>query len=177
MEYEELSLNRLSGTFQDSGRLRMINRKQNEPGAKAAPATRSRYDIESGVTQAALRLLRETLGRGPTSARTYLVDMMLIMRFTVPLQPPEQALIKHDAVEGLKAVRAWRMALLKACADGLAPQINALAGVPCRTILADFCGKTDEAVFAVLLDAKPALRPAEGGEPRSQETQKEVPVP
>ena len=66
---------------------------------------KTKGQIEALISQAAVKFEREYMGRGPSDARTHLIQDMVIVRLKGILTPAEQQLVKAEGVELIKQVR------------------------------------------------------------------------
>lgn len=118
----------------------------------------TRGELEAEITHAALNFLKETLGRGPTGARSYLIDDLLIIRCIIPLQPPERAIMLDGSAESCREIRNWRRRLYETFFESLRAKIEATLKVPVRYLFADYNTSFEESLILVSLASIPTYR-------------------
>jgi uncharacterized protein YbcI len=76
--------------------------------------SKTRGQIEAQISEALIQFEKDYMGRGPTDARTYLVDNMVIIKLQGVLTPAEIQLSASDASDsGRDLVKKMRHALLQ----------------------------------------------------------------
>lgn len=88
--------------------------------------TKARGQIEAELAEASVRLERELMGRGPTEAKAYIIDDLVVVRLRGVLTPPERRIRTTEA--GRRLIRATREQVRRAAAAEIEHEINAIAG-------------------------------------------------
>jgi uncharacterized protein YbcI len=124
----------------------------------------TRGEMESEVTQCVLKILKDTLGRGPQDARAFLCDTLIVVRCVFPLQTMEKALLHANEAEGIATIRKWRTNLYETCRNRFVQDIGKIAGVPVLSFFADCSPKYEESILAFSLEHKPVIRTLHDGQ-------------
>jgi uncharacterized protein YbcI len=106
----------------------------------------------AGLSDALVKLHKETCGRGPTNARCYMSGNSVVCLLFGGLTPGERTLLAHGNVD---AVHAQRLALHSVMRDRARRLVEELLGrrVTAMTMAADPANELETAVF--VLDAPP----------------------
>ena len=116
----------------------------------AMPETRG--EIEARITEALVKFEREYMGRGPTEARTYLIDDLVLVRLQGVITRAEQHLATADNTgRGRDLVKQSRIELLEKARPQLFELISTITGVPVKSLHTDISVKTGERIILFTL--------------------------
>jgi len=119
---------------------------------------RTKGQMEARISEAIIQFEKDYMGRGPTDARTFLVDNMVIIRLQGVLTPAETQLISSDASDsGRELVKKMRHALLQKARPLLEALIKDLLGVGIRCLHSDLSTLTGERVIIFTLEKVPSI--------------------
>lgn len=122
---------------------------------RTTPA-RSKGELEAEICRAVIRFEREFMGRGPTEARAYLLDDMVLVRLEGTLTVVEQNLAERPDL-GPRLVKQLRHELMACKRPLLEELVRGLLGVAVRSIYTDVNTATGEGLIVVTFEAMPAL--------------------
>jgi uncharacterized protein YbcI len=130
-----------------------------EPVNRAAsPRTKGR--LEAAISEAIIKFEREYMGRGPESARTYILDDLIVVRLQGVLTPAETQLARNeDEFRGRTLIKQVRMELLEKARPLLDAIVRDIAGQPIRSLHTDISTVTGERLIVFTLEAPFALDP------------------
>ena len=94
---------------------------------------------------------RETLGRGPKEARTFIVHDLVVVRLKGILSPGEQQVAREPG--GIDLIKQMRTRLVESFAADLTQIIETHTGVGVVSMHADISTRSGERVFVFTLDA------------------------
>ena len=107
------------------------------------------------ITEAMIRFEREFMGRGPTEARTYLVDDMILVRMKGVITRAEQNLASADPTgRGRDLVKQSRTELLEKARGLLAELVERETGVSVISMHTDISVKSGERIILFTLHHK-----------------------
>jgi uncharacterized protein YbcI len=106
--------------------------------------------IEAAVTAAITQFERDFLGRGPKSARAYLVADMVVVRLTGILSPAEQRLGTEPG--GVEMIKQMRSRLIESASEVLVQMVQEATDAGVTTMHTDISARTGERVFVFGLD-------------------------
>jgi uncharacterized protein YbcI len=92
---------------------------------RARPATQPRGEVLAAISSGMVRLYREHFGKGPTKAKTYALDDLVICVMRDGLSPAEKTLYETGRAS---TVREMRSAYLDAVADSFNSVVEGLTG-------------------------------------------------
>jgi len=117
-----------------------------EPGAGLSGKGR----VESAITSAMVHYQAGLTGHGPTEARTYVLEDMVIVRFKGSLSRMEQRLAQQS--EGRKLIKELRVVLREGCSEDLQEIVAKETG--CRVVSShsDISTRTGERIEIYVLD-------------------------
>mgnify|MGYP003382439791 CR=1 FL=1 len=107
--------------------------------------------IEAAITAAVTHFERETLGRGPKEARTFIVHDLVVVRLKGILSPGEQQVAREPG--GIDLIKQMRTRLVESFAADLTQIIETHTGVGVVSMHADISTRSGERVFVFTLDA------------------------
>lgn len=109
-------------------------------------------EIESAITEALIRFERDYMGRGPSEARTYLIDDMVLVRLRGVITRAEHHLAEADPTgRGRDLVKQTRTELLEKSRATLTPIIEGLTGRPVVSLHTDISVKRGERIILFTL--------------------------
>lgn len=118
------------------------------------PTTRG--ELEARITEELIRFEREFMGRGPSEARTYLLDDMVLIRLKGVITRAEHHLAQADASgRGRDLIKQTRTELLEKARPQLAAMVESILGVPLRSLHTDISVRTGERVVILVLERSP----------------------
>lgn len=119
------------------------------------PATRG--ELEARITEELIRFEREYMGRGPSEARTYLMDDLVLVRLKGVITRAEHHLAQADASgRGRDLIKQTRTELLEKARPQLNAMVESILGVSLRSLHTDISVRTGERVIILVLDRPPA---------------------
>ena len=118
---------------------------------------KSKSDLEAEITQAIIRFKKEYMGRGPLSARTYLLDDMALVRLKGVLTPAEQKLVQvEEKSRGRDLIKQVRLELIEHGRLLLESVVQDILGVKVVSLHTDISTTTGESILLFTLDGEPA---------------------
>ncbi len=110
--------------------------------------------IESEISDAVTKFEREYMGRGPESARTYLLDDLVIVRLRGVLTPAECQLARSDTEgRGRVLIKQIRTELLEKARPLLETIIRDILGQSVRSLHTDISTLTGERIIVFSLSS------------------------
>lgn len=126
------------------------------PAKKITPRTKGRLEAE--ISEAIIKFEREYMGRGPESARTYILDDLIVVRLQGVLTPAETQLARsEEESRGRTLIKQVRMELLEKARPLLDVIVREIAGQPIRSLHTDISTVTGERLIVFTLEAPFAL--------------------
>lgn len=120
---------------------------------------RTAGQIESEISEALIKFEKEYMGRGPLSAKTYLIDDMVLIRLKGVLTPAEIQLARgSEQRRGRELIKQVRAELIEKGRPLLDAIINSITGRRVRSLHTDISTVTGERVILFTLDS-PANNP------------------
>ncbi len=117
---------------------------------------KSKSDLETEITQAIIRFKKEYMGRGPLSARTYLLDDMALVRLKGVLTPAEQKLVQvEEKSRGRDLIKQVRLELIEHGRLLLESVVQEILGVKVVSLHTDISTTTGESILLFTLDGEP----------------------
>jgi uncharacterized protein YbcI len=127
---------------------------------------KTKGQIEAEISEAIIKFEKDYMGRGPTGARTYVIDDMVLVRLKGVLTPAERKLASDDpGFEGRELVKRVRLKLLERGRTLLESLIQTITGITVISLHTDLSTRTGERVIVFTL-AGPLGSP--GGESSEQ---------
>ena len=109
-----------------------------------------RGQVESAITSAMVHYQAELTGHGPTEARTYILEDMVIVRFKGILSRMEQRLAQQS--EGRKLIKELRLVLREGCSEDLQGIVSEKTGCKVVSSHSDISTRTGERIEIYVLD-------------------------
>lgn len=106
--------------------------------------------IEAAVTQALTKFEREHLGRGPRSARSHVVQDMVLVRLGGILSPAEKQLSLENG--GADLIKQMRSRLVESSSHTLKSLVESVTGLGVVTMHTDISSRTGERIFVFVLE-------------------------
>ncbi|HOP62726.1 MAG TPA: DUF2294 domain-containing protein [Spirochaetota bacterium] len=113
---------------------------------------KSRGMVEAEICEAVIRFEKEYMGRGPSEARTYIIDDMILVRLKGVLTKGEEQLSRND--EGFMLVKELRTKLLENARPLLEALIYDVTGLKVKSLHTDISTSTGERVILFILEKK-----------------------
>lgn len=111
---------------------------------------KSKGMIEAEICEAVIRFEKEYMGRGPSDARAYIIDDMILVRLKGVLTKGEEQLSRND--EGFLLVKQLRTKLLENARPLLEAIIYDVTGLKVRSLHTDISTSTGERVILFMLE-------------------------
>src|SRR5262245_36759288 len=111
---------------------------------------KSKGQVEAEISDAMVRLHRERTGRGPTQARTYIVEDMVIVRLQEVLTPAERQLLGNP--HGPSLIKQFHQQMHEIARRDLEHIVEQAAGARVTSVHNDVSTKTGEQVAIFVLD-------------------------
>ncbi len=112
---------------------------------------RTRGEAEAEFTKSIIKLERDYLGRGPSDARTFLVDDMVLVRLRGILSPAESRLTESQ--ENRELVKETRRRLFESARPMIEQMVREITGCTLVSLHTDMSTKTGERIIVLTLDA------------------------
>jgi uncharacterized protein YbcI len=112
--------------------------------------TRTKGQIEAEISDAMVRLHREQTGRGPTQARTHIVEDMVIVRLQEVLTPAERQLTGNP--HGQSLIKQFHQQMHEIARRSLEQIVEGVTGSHVTSVHNDVSTKTGEQVAIYVLD-------------------------
>jgi len=116
-------------------------------------------DVRREISRRVVALLKEYIGRGPTTARTILSGDLVVVVLTDTLTKGEKVLAKEEELE---LVREMRRTFLRTMTDELEAIVEEETGREARTLLGDHAVVPDYAFVGWLLEPEPGAGNGDG---------------
>lgn len=111
---------------------------------------KSKGMIEAEICEAVIRFEKEYMGRGPSDARTYIIDDMILVRLKGVLTKGEEQLSRND--QGFMLVKELRTKLLENARPLLEAIVYDVTGLKVRSLHTDISTATGERVILFILE-------------------------
>jgi uncharacterized protein YbcI len=113
----------------------------------------ARAQLGAAISDAMVALVREAVGRGPTRARTFIHEDVILCLLEETMTPLERTLQEQDHDDALRDIRER---LHTAMAPQASQQVEALTGRTVTATLADHHRRPDAGVLVFLLEPRTA---------------------
>ena len=114
------------------------------------PTKKSRGEYEDEFTKAIIKFEKEQLGRGPDSARTYMLDDLILVRLRGLLTTAETALVRDR--EGQALVKEVRRQLHEISRPLMENIVKEILGYEVVSLHTDMSAKTGERIIVLVVD-------------------------
>jgi uncharacterized protein YbcI len=111
---------------------------------------RTKGQIEAEISDAMVRFHRERTGRGPTQARTFIVDDLVIVRLQEVLTPAERQLTGNP--HGQSLVKQFHQQMYEIARRDLEAIVEAATGAKVTSLHNDVSTKTGEQIAIYVMD-------------------------
>ena len=119
---------------------------------KSESETKTKGQLEAEIGEAIIKFEREYMGRGPESARTYIIDDLIVVRLQGVLTPAEKQLAKSEREShGRTLIKQVRMELLEKARPLLEVIIRDITGQSIRSLHTDISTVTGERIIVFSL--------------------------
>ena len=119
------------------------------------PMHTRRGECEARITEAMIKFEREFMGRGPTEARTYLIEDIVLVRMKGIITRAEHHLASGDPTgRGRDLVKQSRTEMIEKARPMLAELIEKELGIPVVSLHTDISVKSGERVILFTLGRK-----------------------
>lgn len=116
----------------------------------------TRGELEARITEAMVKFEREYMGRGPTEARTYIIDDLVLVRLKGVITKAEHNLANADASgRGRDLIKQTRTELVEKARPQLGRVIEDVLHVPIRSLHTDISVRTGERIMLFTLERAP----------------------
>jgi uncharacterized protein YbcI len=112
--------------------------------------SKTRGEAEAQITEAVIKFEKEYLGRGPTDARTFFVNDMILIRLRGLLTAGDRKLA--ETREGQILFRETRYQLFESCITIFEEMITQILGCKLMSLHADSSAKTGEHIIVLTTD-------------------------
>ena len=111
--------------------------------------------VEAAVTEALIKFERDFMGRGPSEARTYIIDDLVIVRLKGVITRAERHLVSVDPTgRGRELIKQSRMELIEKARPLLCEVVEKEVGLRVVSMHSDLSVRTGERVIIFTLDSK-----------------------
>jgi len=111
---------------------------------------KTKGEIEAEISDAMVRFEIDHMGRGPTEARTYVIEDMVLVRLKGVLTPAEKQLTK--STEGVELIKKMRSTLIENARPILFQVVNDITGAKVLSLHTDISTVAGERVIVFVLD-------------------------
>ena len=113
---------------------------------------KTRGQIEAAISEAVVRFEREYMGRGPTEAKAYVMDDMILIRLKGVLTTAEHQLSMDESDSGRSLIKDVRRELIEKARSLLEMLIVEITGVKVKSMHSDISTTTGESVIVFTMD-------------------------
>ena len=124
------------------------------------PLTKSKGQIEAEISDAMVRFHRERTGRGPTQARTFLMEDLVIVRLQEVLTPAERQLTGNP--HGQSLIKQFHQQMYEVARRDLEAIVEGATEAKVLSLHNDVSTKTGEQVAIYVMDRKLVADPRKG---------------
>jgi uncharacterized protein YbcI len=119
---------------------------------------KTKGQLEALISEAIIQFEKDYMGRGPTEAKTYLVDNLVIIKLQGVLTPSEKQLANSDDTDsGRELIKRMRHALLQKGRYLLEVVIKDILGVSIKSLHSDLSTITGERMIIFSLEQVPEV--------------------
>lgn len=112
---------------------------------------RTRGETEAEFTKAMIQFEKEYLGRGPSDARTFFINDMILVRLRGILTPAEMKISEER--DGQALVKETRRRLFESSRTLIEAMVQEIVGVKMISLHTDMSSKTGERIVVMTVDA------------------------
>ena len=106
--------------------------------------------VESRISEAIIKFVKDYMGRGPTETKAYIIKDMVLVRLKGVLTPAEEQLAKSP--EGADLIKKTRVRLLESARLLLETMVAEISGCQVQSLHTDISTKTGERVIIFTLN-------------------------
>lgn len=119
---------------------------------------KTKGQLEAQISEAIIQFEKDYMGRGPTEAKTYLVDNLVIIKLQGVLTPSEKQLANSaESDSGRELIKRMRHALLQKGRHLLEVVIKDVLGVSIKSLHSDLSTITGERMIIFSLEEVPEV--------------------
>ncbi len=111
--------------------------------------TRSIGQIEAELTKSIIKFEKEYIGRGPSDARSFFIQDMILIRLQGVLTPAERKLAESS--DGKNLVKETRRQLFESSRNLIEEMVNQIVGVEVISLHTDMSSRTGERVVVLTM--------------------------
>ncbi len=112
---------------------------------------RTRGETEAEFTKAMIQFEKEYLGRGPSDARAFFINDMILVRLRGILTPAEMKIAEER--DGQALVKETRRRLFESSRTLIETMVQEIVGVKMISLHTDMSSKTGERIVVITVDA------------------------
>jgi uncharacterized protein YbcI len=131
--------------------------KESEPPGSPGPGRADAGELNAAIARAIVRLHRDYTGRGPTQAKAFFRDDVVVVVLREHWTRAERVVVTHS---GVQAIREVRRQLHETMRDDLVRVVEELTGALVVAVLGDTHADPDIAVHVFVLDRNAGARHA-----------------
>ena len=109
----------------------------------------SKGQLEDKITKAIIKFEREHLGRGPSEARVWIIQDMILVRLKGVLTPAEEKLAQDP--EGKSLIKQVRMQLIEKSRSMLEDIVQSITDISVISLHSDISVRTGERIIILTL--------------------------
>jgi uncharacterized protein YbcI len=106
--------------------------------------------MESRISETVIKFEKEYMGRGPTEARTYIIDDIVLVRLKGVLTPAETHL--SNSAEGAELIKRTRERLIEISRSLIENMVVEITSCAVKSLHTDISTKTGERIIVFVLD-------------------------
>jgi uncharacterized protein YbcI len=126
---------------------------------------KTKGQIEAEISEAIIKFEKDYMGRGPSEAKTYIIDDMVLVRLKGVLTPAERKLAADDpGFEGRELIKKVRLKLIERGRTLLESLIQTITGATVVSLHTDISTRTGERVIVFTLASPLRLPGSESNE-------------
>ena len=110
---------------------------------------RSIGQIEAELTKSIIKFEKEYIGRGPSDARSFFIQDMILIRLQGVLTPAERKLAESS--DGKNLVKETRRQLFESSRNLIEEMVNQIVGVEVISLHTDMSSRTGERVVVLTM--------------------------
>ena len=111
--------------------------------------TRTIGQIEAELTKSIIKFEKEYIGRGPSDARSFFIQDMILIRLKGVLTPAEQKLAESS--DGKNLVKETRRQLFESSRNLIEKMVDEIVGVDVISLHTDMSSRTGERVVVLTM--------------------------
>ncbi len=112
--------------------------------------TQSIGQVEAELTKAMIKFEKEYIGRGPSDARSFFIQDMILIRLQGVLTPAERKLAESS--DGKNLVKETRRQLFESSRNLIEEMVDEIVGVKVISLHTDMSSRTGERVVVLTME-------------------------